>query len=232
MKRLIVIVAVLSLAVMAGRIFMSMRSARQPGKAYEWRADPKVWDYHRKEMAQIHARLGRAPKEILAKQGTVERHTLFDALQTLCSWKSLNNEPLTELEQFIVVSTGLGMEVNNGGFHQYFFNSAADDWDIMLEGIRKAGDEDGVKRFEAVLGRFPNGRPSRIRSERWKQLDSFGEAQYKLFDPDTTAFYDAPFPDWEKIWVYIAAHTDQIQPSLVEPIGSTNGAEPIRLETN
>jgi Domain of unknown function (DUF4375) len=30
--------------------------------------------------------------------------------------------------------SGVEMEVNNGGFHQYFSNSTGDDWDIILWG--------------------------------------------------------------------------------------------------
>jgi hypothetical protein len=151
MKPVVIILGLLCIAVLAGGVFIATRMARWPSRTYDWRTDPKVWEYHRKEVKRIHSELGRTPQEILAKQGAIERRDLFDALQTLCSWKSLNNEPLTELEKFVLVSTGLGMEVNNGGFHQYFFNSTADDWDIMLQGMRSAGDEEGAKRFETVL---------------------------------------------------------------------------------
>lgn len=216
MKPVFIIIALLFIVVLASGIFLATRFARRPGNTYDWRADPKVWDYHRKEVRRIHAELGKTPQEILTKQGTVKRRELFDALQILCSWKSLNNEPLTDLEKFVLIANGLEMEVNNGGFHQYFFNSTANEWDTMLEGMRKAGDEEGAKRFETVLARFPGGRPSKSRAERWTQLDSFGEAQLELFDADTDTFYKAPFPDWEKIWAYITAHIDQIQPSLVE----------------
>jgi hypothetical protein len=78
--------------------------------------------------------------------------------------------------------------------------------------MRKAGDDAGVRRFEAVLARFPGGKPSKIRTERWKQLDSFGDSQFKLFDADTDAFFDSPFPDWDKIWRYVVANVDRIEP--------------------
>ena len=217
---------IFSAFVLAGFIFLKFgRSTLGSRDSYDWRADPKVWEYHRNELKRIHAELGKTPREILAKQGSVERRKLFDALQTLCSWKSLNNVPLNDLENFIVISTGLGMEVNNGGFYQYFFNSTADDWDVMLEGMRKAGDETGVKRFETVLARFPGGKPSKVRTERWKQLDSFGDGQYKVFDGDTSAFFDNPFPDWEKIWLYVIANIERIEPLAVESSAGPNERE-------
>jgi hypothetical protein len=194
-----------------------MHVARKPVQPYDWRTDPQVWNYHREELNRIYSQLGTSPRQILGKEKEAGRARVFGALQTLCSWKKLNGAELNEVEHFVLIVPGLGAEVNNGGFHQYFFNSTADDWEVMLEGMRQAGDEAGVRKFEAVLQKFPGGSPSTDRKERQRQLDSFGDRQYVLFASEDDAFYGDPFPDWDKTWAYISNHIDQIQPLEFEP---------------
>lgn len=216
MDLLELIFSILAIFCMFVGVRLFMRFPRPAQKNYNWRDDPQVWNYHRKELARIHNDLGKTPREILNRYPGIERHELYEALQILCSWKSLNNLPLSELEEFVAVSTSLGMEVNNGGFHQYFSNSSGDDWSTMLEGMRKAGDDLGVERFEKILARFPRGQPSKVRAERWKQLDSFGDGQYEVFEEEQTAFFDDRFPDWDKIWEYVVAHVHDINPTEVK----------------
>lgn len=217
MKPLKIVLSLLAVTCVIALAVVFIRFFRPAQQRYDWRADPQVWEHHRKELARIYSELGRTPREILAKHPEIERRVVYEGLQTLCSWKSLNKGPLSELEEFVIISTSLGMEVNGGGFHTYFFNSAGDSWSTMLEGMRKAGDERGVARFEKVLGRFPGGRPSKVRAERWKQLESFGEDEFDVFNEDDSAYFDDPFPDWDKVWAYLVEHIDEIQPLEIDP---------------
>jgi Domain of unknown function (DUF4375) len=188
--------------------------SRRPtgGADYDWKQDPQVWAYHRKQIDRIHQELGKSPQEILANNPGLDPEKFLGTVGLLCSWKSLNGANLTPFEHFLALSEGMGMEVTSGGFHQYFTNSTADEWPVMLVGMQMAGDSEGVARFEKVLSRFPGRKPSTNRWERNDQLDALGDAQYELFEDDDEAFYEKPFPDWNLIHAFIVKNINQFEP--------------------
>jgi hypothetical protein len=64
-------------------------------------------------------------------------------------------------------------EVNNGGFHQYFFNSTGD---VALESVvllRKIGAPETANLVEAGCKLFPDGKPAKDLYERRAQLERF-----------------------------------------------------------
>src|SRR2546430_1231983 len=63
-------------------------------------ASPKVFDYHRHELARVASEFGRTPSEILSKEATKGRPAVFGALQLICSWKYINQRPMSEIERF------------------------------------------------------------------------------------------------------------------------------------
>jgi hypothetical protein len=109
--------------------------------------------------------------------------------------------------------------VNNGGFHQYFSNSSGDDWDVILWGLQESNDQAGLRRFKEVLGVFPNARPYRNRVHRNRQLDSLGDAQWKAFDSFDKAFFNNPFPDFDKSWALIVSRINDFRPAWPEEPG-------------
>ena len=175
-------------------------------------ASPKVFDYQRRELARVAVEFGRTPGEILSQEATKGPAAVLGALQLLCSWKHINQRPMTAIERFTLCLQGPAIEVNNGGFHQYFSNSTADDWDIIVWGMSEAGDTEGLERFREVLAVFPNGRPSRNRSARNRQLDDQGEAQWTIFNRFDESFQEKPFPDWDKAWTLIVSRASQFHP--------------------
>lgn len=181
---------------------------------------PKVFEYQRRELARIAFEFGRTPNEILSKEAAKGRAAVFDALQVICSWKYINQRPMSQIERFTLSIQGLSMEVINGGFHQYFSNSTGDDWDVIVWGLTEANDTDGLERFREILAVFPNGRPSRNRSTRNRQLDSLGDAQWTAFDSFDKRFYEKQFPDWEKAWALIVRQASQIHPEWPGEAGS------------
>ena len=62
-------------------------------------------------------------------------------------------------------------EVNNGGFDQFYWNSAGDLAKEAIEGFATIGAEERAEIVEAANSHFPGQRPSEDRKERQKQLD-------------------------------------------------------------
>ena len=109
------------------------------------------------------------------------------------------------------------MEVNNGGFHQYFSNSSGDDWDIILWGIQESNDEVGASKVQGGSDRISQRAGlTRDRVHRGRQLDSLGERQWKAFDSFDKEFYEKPFPDFEKSWALILSRIREFQPAWPE----------------
>ncbi len=144
---------------------------------------------------------------------------VLDAFNTIISWKILNGKPITKLESAITGLFAFEPEIYNGGFHQYFFNSASDHWKDLYDIIALSGDSVAEERFKSVISIFGKEGPSTDRGERWKQLqeiENINEDQmWEHFDKHDTAFYDDPFPDIRKIFEFVRANKDAIQIEMI-----------------
>ena len=107
----------------------------------------------------------------------------------------------------------MAVEVENGGFHQYFFNSAGDFWKDGLDGLQIIGDEQGLARFREVLSVFPDASPSPERSRRQDQLSALEEQDEKRFSEHfekiSREFYREPIPNWNLVYDYVKTHTNE-----------------------
>ncbi len=105
------------------------------------------------------------------------------------------------------------IEVQNGGFDQYFFNSAGDFWPDVSEGLIAIGDERGSERFREVLSIFPDSSPSPDRFTRQEQLTALEELDEKRysqhFNTTTSKYFREPFPKWELVYDYVKTHTSE-----------------------
>jgi len=190
-----------------------------PNKPDFFPAEQNVFEYQRQELRSVADKLGTnvsSYAELAKSQG---RKPVFDALQLLCSWKYINRMELNQIERYTLNLSTVGIEVNNGGFHQYFSNSSGDDWDIILWGLQESKDQDGLRRFKEVLAVFPGAQPYRNRIHRGRQLDSLGEAQWKAFDSFDKDYYDHPFPDFDKSWALIVSRINEFHPVWPEEPG-------------
>jgi hypothetical protein len=75
---------------------------------------------------------------------------------------------------------GLAGEVMNGGFNQYFFNSAGDDAAATIEALDAIGASTTRALLVDACSKFPGGMPSSEWFQRQKALE--------LVDPDTAIF--------------------------------------------
>lgn len=71
-------------------------------------------------------------------------------------------------------------EINNGGFDQFFFNSAGDQTQETIDALEKIGATHTAEIVKRAAAKFPNGMPSPDRGIRQEQLD--------LVSPDSDAF--------------------------------------------
>lgn len=102
-------------------------------------------------------------------------------------------------------------EVSNGGFDQYFFNSAGNHAGPVADALKAIGDAKALAVFKKALAVFPGG-PSPDRDLRWKQLQEMPKARRKKFGVIDREFWDCNQATVEKLAAYIKANKRKIQP--------------------
>jgi hypothetical protein len=70
----------------------------------------------------------------------------------------------------------LGMELVNGGIHQYFFNSSGDLWPDAIAGLEQAGYARSAAAIKKAVAIFGQEGPSTNRTIRFKQLDRLSKS--------------------------------------------------------
>lgn len=136
------------------------------------------------KVAEVHAKYGRTIHEILAKEMQYDRYEILGAIEMLVYSKIIKNLTTSKSERMVFGFAWLVREVQNGGFDQYFFNSAGDYWNDVLYGLEAISDKEGLAAFKKVLSIFPNSTPSEVRSERMDQLSKLNGAEEAVSEED------------------------------------------------
>ncbi len=165
------------------------------------------------KIAEVRAKYGWTIEEILAKAPELDLYKILGAIEILVGSKISRDLPTTLSERMVFAFKWMAIEVNNGGFDQYFFNSAGDFWKDVLDGLALIRDERGLALFREVLSMFPDSSPSPERYTRQDQMEALeeeDERQYdKHFERVSQTYYATPYPDWEKVYSYVKGHTSE-----------------------
>ena len=101
-------------------------------------------------------------------------------------------ENLTEAELTAFVVDGAEREVANGGFSQFYFNSAGDQARETVEGLHRIGAHKMAEIVERANAAFGDHGPSPDRDKRQEELDEIGEASEKLWSDLDGEWNDYP----------------------------------------
>jgi hypothetical protein len=80
-------------------------------------------------------------------------------------------------------------EVNNGGFDQYFFNSAGNEAAQAIEALVAIGADKTAAILRRACARFPAGMPPTEWSTRQEQLLEIVSPDSEAFEEDDAEFY-------------------------------------------
>ena len=83
----------------------------------------------------------------------------------------------------------LEAEINNGGFDQFFFNSAGDNTKETIEALVAVGANHTAAIVRKAAARFPGGMPSPDRNTRQEQLERISPDN-DAFEEQDDAFYE------------------------------------------
>lgn len=195
---------------------------------------PEYVQYLQSEAERIRTTLGETVEEILAKRKTTDPFKVLDALFFCSCLPFLHDMPTNETESMIIGCYWLPAEVSNGGFHQYFHNSAGDLWPFVLKAMDEGHDDEGVKRFLDLISIFPDGYPSIHRRMRWAQMQEIEVANEKKveahFDRHTKEFHAKEYPESELYWSLIERRASDIRLPWHQPFALGRAAHADRID--
>ena len=116
---------------------------------------------------------------------------------------------LSEAEQTVYCIDGLEREVNNGGFAQFFFNSAGDQARETVAALRRIGAAHTAELVERAMGPFGPTGPSADRDERATQLDRIGDSAEALWYELDDGFYEYKDDLTDLLRSYVRSRRDQ-----------------------
>jgi uncharacterized protein (TIGR03067 family) len=96
---------------------------------------------------------------------------------------------LTAEEQLVERISWLMTEVDNGGFHQFFYNGSGNHAAETAEALRKIGAVETAALLEAGCKLFPGGAPPRDQAARQAQMESFTLDQFESLRDLEQRFY-------------------------------------------
>ena len=116
----------------------------------------------------------------------------LDALQHFLSDKhNTRAGEMSQCELGFLAARELVEEVTNGGFDQYFFNSAGSYASDALWGLRSMGAEKTASILERAMAQVPGGSVPELRHERQAVMDSLPESVQEAWDALDREFYDS-----------------------------------------
>ena len=155
---------------------------------------PRVLQAYMDHFRKVRVEAGASLGAVLRHYGELDE-ALWLLLNRVVDWRNRSNEEPHVADRYITAFWGVRCDAQNGGFSQYFSNSAGDLWPDLLELLILGEDENGEKHFRKVLAFFPNSSPSTDRDTRIDQLNRI-EATKENWDDQLNAEYygDAFYP--------------------------------------
>jgi hypothetical protein len=140
-----------------------------------------------------------------AGQGSSTTMNLMDVIAAVQEKeRRRGSDALAPHEKVVLDVDALEGEINNGGFHQYFFNSAGDRVAAAVDALKLIGALKAAAIVEDACRPFPDGRPDVDRFARQRQLQKIDDAVFKGLDE---RFYAYPDPIGELMVTYYRKHS-------------------------
>ena len=131
--------------------------------------------------------LGKTTEEILGHENATNAFTVVGALRYRIGQKSESR--LTDTERRLLAAYWVEAEVNNGGFDQYFFNSAGDNAEAALAGLRDMDAAGAAGLLERAMAVFPGGKPPADRFKRQAVMEQIANESKPVWSKCDDEFY-------------------------------------------
>lgn len=115
-------------------------------------------------------------------------------------------EGLTHAERVAYCIDGLEREVNNGGFDQFFVNSAGDWAQETVSALEQIGALQTAALMRQAMAVFPGAKPATDRDERFEQLSALSVEDRARFNELDGAFYEYPDNLAQQVRQFVEQH--------------------------
>jgi Domain of unknown function (DUF4375) len=169
-------------------------------------------DWAVQELENEYGPMGDTIDELLANEGAVENYKIILALEYNIDKKAKlkGNASLSDLEKQIVAISGLQREVNNGGFDQYFYNSAGNNAAYALAGLSEMGAVQTNSLLKKAVAEFPSSQVPVNREKRYALMVTIDEKSGPIWSALDTEFYQLSEPIDDLLLQYIKKNKDDI----------------------
>ncbi len=148
---------------------------------------------------------------------TTERQSfLIELSERLWPIANVRFSALSPFEQVFILVWEVEAEVNNGGFNQFFFNSAGDRANDTASALRAIGAHRAASIVDKATSMFPEG-PPLDRSTRQGILKVI-DPEVELFDVVNQEFYKYPDDLSALLHKFVIAHRSEIRGSGSEAV--------------
>ena len=134
---------------------------------------------------------GKTTEEIFSHENATNGFDVLSALRYRMDQKAdaRGEGSLTDTERRLAASYWLEAEVNNGGFDQYFFNSAGNNAELALAGLKDMGATGAAGLLGRAMAVFPGGKPPADRAKRQEVMQQIAVQSKPVWSQCDSEFY-------------------------------------------
>ncbi len=114
---------------------------------------------------------------------------LDNYISELCNWGD-NIEKLTERQKNFYFNQNLEREINNGGFHQYFFNSSGDFAHETILSLKNITADKTADLLQKAINEFPNKTVPKDRDKRQEIMEKIEEKVTSVWEDLDQKFFN------------------------------------------
>ena len=97
---------------------------------------------------------------------------------------------LNESQKVLLIIENLEREINNGGLHQFYWNSSGKYAVETIDALKEIGANKTAKIVRKANSEFPNGIVPKDRGDRWEKLKIISEKSKPIWNKLDFKFYD------------------------------------------
>ena len=142
-------------------------------------------------------------QRLLSDTEAIDVYDVGEAVYARC--ESVGFDELTEPEQVLLAVLELEAEVNNGGFEQYYLNSAGEHAIFAPQALNTIGAVDFAELMTQANTAFASGTPSADRETRWNSVKALSASQRQALSALDDVWYDLGSPQ-DQLLSYIEQH--------------------------
>jgi len=106
----------------------------------------------------------------------------------LCNYGE-NMEKLTEAQKVFYLNQNFEREMNNGGFHQYFYNSSGNYAHETFDALKKISADKTASILQSSIDKFPNKIVPKERDKRITLLSQIEKGGENIWQENDVAFF-------------------------------------------